>query len=113
MQARRFSSSKHRTQRLEDDESFLTTFIGFDAVSSVITADSPELPSPTLDSDEVVMSTSVLFEEFVNDAEQAACSRARISIILTELIVCYMQILFSKYLLVLCHEVSLLLQQAQ
>jgi len=94
MQASFLSSSKQRTQTFVDDESFLTFFIVFDDFcsltsfcSSVVTAVSPELLLSILDSDDVVISVSVLVEEFVSDDAHAACSRARISKIILESII--------------------------
>jgi hypothetical protein len=83
MQARRFSSSKHRTQRFDDDESSVPPFPGnVDLLalpsffSSVLIAGSSAFPSPATESDVDDISTSVLIEEFVSDAAAAACSRA-------------------------------------
>ncbi len=99
MHARRFSSSRHRTQTF-DVESSVWPFTGTFAVSflisffsSMLIADCLILSSPGIDSDDVDISTSVLFEEFVSTDVSAACSRARISIILSELINYHIQFL--------------------
>jgi hypothetical protein len=88
MHASRFSSSKQRTQRFDDDESSGGTFTGtfvfsvlLSFFSSVLGDDFSGCPSTTTESDDVDISTSVVFEEFVVDDVEAACSRARIAII--------------------------------
>jgi hypothetical protein len=95
MQARRFSSSKHRTQRFDDDASFAWTFSGnivffvlISFFSSVFIIESSRFPSLATESDADDISTSVLFEEFVKEVAAAACSRARIAIILLKLTIC-------------------------
>jgi hypothetical protein len=88
MQARRFSSSKQRTQRFDDDESSAGAFTGtfifsvlLSFLSSVLPGGASGYPSTTTESDDVDISMSVVVKEFVIDDAEAACSRARISII--------------------------------
>ncbi len=86
MHARRFSSSKQRTHRFDDDESSAGAFPGsfvfpilLSLLSSVLPDDPSGCPSTTTESDDADISTSVLFEEFVidddDDVVNAACSR--------------------------------------
>lgn len=98
IQARRFSSVRHKTQGFNGDESSIwlcavvsiTDDFRFFVCWSVSVGVGVSI-SLEADSDDVDISTSVLLEESVKDDEQAPCSRAWIAITLLESTFCYVQ----------------------
>ncbi len=79
MQARRFSSVKHKTQGFDGDESSIgrcKVVSIADDVRFFVCCSAVVFNSLRTDSDDVDMSTSVVLEESVRDDEQSACSRA-------------------------------------